>query len=221
MTRAIATLCAVTLILSTGCRKTADNTVNYTAALNQYYAAHPVCLWAEPQRFPVQANTSDTTKTAPFDALVDQGLLARTTAEKKEMIVLSKQVTNYDLSDQGRGAWVADVNQPGFGNFCYGHFSVASIDSAAPTTGQPGATTQVSYRYGISGAPGGKDGIITISLGGELSLWDIGSAGVGFGCGDAERVSWDCAEPGAESDGVGYAVGHGEWVGGDECFGWS
>jgi hypothetical protein len=157
MTRTLKTLsgvCAVALLMSAGCKKTADNTVNYKSALNQYYAAHPVCLWAQPQKFPAQANTSDTTKTAPFDALVDQGLLARTTAEKKEMIILSKQVTNYDLSDQGRAAWTADVNQPGYGNFCYGHYSVTSIDSAAPTTGQPGATTQVSYHYGISGAPG-------------------------------------------------------------------
>jgi len=149
-----ALLCAVAMVGLAGCKKTADNTLNYKSALNTYYAAHPVCLWSETKKFPLQSDTSDTAKTTPYDALVDQGLLVRTTAQKKEMIILSKQVTNYDLSDQGRSAWTADVNQPGFGNFCYGHFSASTIDSATPTSDQPGATTQVAYHYGLSGAPG-------------------------------------------------------------------
>jgi hypothetical protein len=148
-----AILCAVATIAVAGCKKTADTTLNYKSALNTYYDAHPACLWSQSQKFPTQANTSDTDKTAPFDALVDQGLLARTTGEKKELIVISKQVTNYDLSDRGRAAWTADVNQPGYGNFCYGYWSVSSIDSSTPTTGQPGATTQVSYHYALTGTP--------------------------------------------------------------------
>lgn len=145
-------VCGVAMVA--GCKKTADNTVNYKSALETYYAAHPACLWSEPKKFPAQADTSDTSKTSPYDALVDQGLLLRTTAQKKEMLILSKQVTNYDLSDKGRSAWTADVNQPGFGNFCYGHPTVSSIDSATPASDQPGATTQVSYHYGFAGAPG-------------------------------------------------------------------
>ena len=62
----------------------------------------------------------------------------RTTAEKKELLVISKQVTNYDLSDKGRSSWTPDSQQPGYGNFCYGTRTVSSIDSATPTTGQPG-----------------------------------------------------------------------------------
>jgi hypothetical protein len=81
-------------------------------------------------------------------------LLVRTTAEKKKLIIASKQVNNYDLSDKGRSAWTADVQQPGFGNFCYGHRKVSSIDSTTPTTSAVGATTQVSYHYTISDAPG-------------------------------------------------------------------
>ncbi|SFS05899.1 hypothetical protein SAMN05421771_1142 [Granulicella pectinivorans] len=152
ITQAVA-LCAVAVLGVAGCKKTADNSLNYKSALNTYYDAHPACLWTQSKKFPTQANTSDGDKTAPFDALVDQGLLVRTTGEKKELIILSKQVTNYDLSDQGRSAWTADVNQPGYGNFCYGHWSVSSIDSTTPTTDQPGATTQVSYHYGLSGTP--------------------------------------------------------------------
>jgi hypothetical protein len=112
-----------------------------------------VCLWSQPIKFPVQADTSDSSKTADYDALVDQGLLVRTTAEKKKMIIASKQVNNYDLSDQGRSAWTADVNQPGYGNFCYGHRKVTSIDSSTPTSSSAGATTQVTYRFTIVDPP--------------------------------------------------------------------
>ena len=137
-----------------GCKKTADNTLNFKSAINSYYASRPACLWADPVKFPVQADTSDTTKTSGYDALVDQALLTRTTAEKKVLIIASKQVTNYDLSDKGRGAWTADQQQPGFGNFCYGTRTVSAIDSSTPTNDQPGATTTGSYHAGISGAPG-------------------------------------------------------------------
>ena len=141
-------------MFAVGCKKTADNTLNYKNAINAYYASRPVCLWPDSVKFPVQVTTSDTTKTSGYDALVDQGLLTRTTAEKRELLVISKQVTNYDLSDKGRSAWTADVQQPGFGNFCYGARTVSSIDGATPTTDQPGATTTVNYHVGISGAPG-------------------------------------------------------------------
>ncbi len=137
-----------------GCKKTDDSKLNFTKAINSYYASRQACLWPDPVKFPVQADTSDTTKTSGYDALVDQGLLTRTTAEKKVLIIASKQVTNYDLSDKGRGAWTADQQQPGYGNFCYGTRSVSSIDSYTPTNDQPGATTTVNYRAGISGAPG-------------------------------------------------------------------
>jgi hypothetical protein len=146
-----AAVLAATLI--SGCDKKADNTLNYTSAINTYYTAHPACLWDSSQQFPTQAGTSDHDKTMPLDALVDQGMLVRTTAEKKVMIIASKQVNNYDLSDKGRSAWTADTSQPGFGNFCYGHRKVIAIDSASPTTDQPGATTQIAYRYNFSDAP--------------------------------------------------------------------
>ena len=137
-----------------GCKKTDDSRLNFTKAIDSYYASRPACLWADPVKFPVQADTSDTTKTSGYDALVDQGLLTRTTAEKKVLIIASKQVTNYDLSDKGRGAWTADPQQPGFGNFCYGTRTVTTIDSYTSTNDQPGATTTVSYHAGISEAPG-------------------------------------------------------------------
>jgi hypothetical protein len=152
-TRFAATIVVAAAALATGCDKKADNTLNFTNAINTYYNTHPACLWKTSTQFPTQVTTSDTDKTAPYDALADQGLLVRTTAEKKVMIIASKQVTNYDLSEKGRAAWTPDTAQPGFGNFCYGHRKVTAIDSSTPTTDQPGATTQVSYRYSFSDAP--------------------------------------------------------------------
>ena len=149
-----AALCGAALALATGCNKKADNTLNFTSAINSYYSAHPACLWSDPIKFPVQADTSDASKTSGYDALVDQGLLVRTSAEKKKFLLGSKQVNNYDLSDKGRAAWTADTTQPGYGNFCYGHRKVSSIDSSTPTTDNVGATTQIAYHYNVPDAAG-------------------------------------------------------------------
>src|SRR5277367_6571057 len=148
-----AAFCGTAILLASGCNKKADNTSNFTSAINTYYSAHPACLWSDSIKFPVQADTSNASKTSGYDALVDQGLLVRTTAEKKVLIIASKQVNNYDLSDKGRTAWTADVNQPGYGNFCYGHRKVTTIDSSTPTTDAVGATTQIDYHYTLSDAP--------------------------------------------------------------------
>ena len=136
-----------------GCKKTDTTTLNYANAINSYYTAHPECVWDEPVKFPVQVDTKDASKTTGFDALVDQGLLLRTTAEKQVFIIASKQVTNYDLNDRGHSAWTPDPAQPGYGNFCFGHRNVQSIDASTPAEAQPGATTQVSYRYTLIGMP--------------------------------------------------------------------
>jgi hypothetical protein len=148
-----AALCGAALMFATGCDKKADNSLNFTNAINTYYTSHPACIWSEAKRFPIQEDTSDTSKTTGYDALVDQGLLTRTTVEKKKLIISSKQVNNYDVSDKGRSAWTADPNQPGAGNFCYGHRKVSSLDSTTPTTDAVGATTQASYHYTYADAP--------------------------------------------------------------------
>lgn len=149
-----AALCgAAVVLLATGCNKKVDNRANFSNAINTYYSAHPPCLWSDPVKFPVQVDTSDTSKTTGYDALVDQGLLVRTTAEKTKLIISSKQVNNYDLSGNGRSVWTVDVAQPGFGNFCYGHYKVSSIDNSTPTTSSVGATTQVAYHYALADVP--------------------------------------------------------------------
>jgi hypothetical protein len=139
-------------LIAAGCNKQAPTTPNYADTINAYYQAHPACLWTDEKKFPVQAATSDDAKTQGYDALVDQGLLTRTTSEKK-IIIISKQENNYDLSAQGRSAWTADPSQPGFGNFCYGHRKVSTIDSNSPTSDQPGANVTVNYHYTLTDVP--------------------------------------------------------------------
>jgi hypothetical protein len=144
------------IVLTTAaCSKTDDSKRNYETALDNYYKAHPLCLWSETKKFPVQAATSDESKTQGYDALTDAGLLTRTTAEKRVFIIGSKQVNNYDLSpDKGRQSWTADPAQPGYGNFCYGHGVVTSVDNASLGTNSAGLkTAQVNYQYKIEDVP--------------------------------------------------------------------
>ena len=146
-----ALLCGVTLLFA-GCNKQDNSKANYQAAINNYYKAHPLCLWQDTKKLPVQAATADDAKTQGFDALTDAGLLTRTTAEKKVFIVASKQVNNYDLSAQGRSSWTPDTTQPGYGNFCYGHRAVDSIDSFTNGVNASGLkTAEVNYHYSFAG----------------------------------------------------------------------
>jgi hypothetical protein len=150
----VAVLCGATILFA-GCNKQDNSKANYQTAINDYYKAHPACIWQDTKKMPVQAATADDAKTQGYDALTDAGLLTRTTAEKKVFIIASKQVNNYDLSDQGRSAWTPDTTQPGYGNFCYGHRSVDSIDSFTTGVNASGLkTAQVNYQYSFAEVPG-------------------------------------------------------------------
>src|SRR6202012_192887 len=149
-----ALLCGAAVLVF-GCNKQDNSKANYQTAINDYYKAHPACIWQDTKKMPVQAATADDAKTQGFDALTDAGLLTRTTAEKKVFIVASKQVNNYDLSDQGRSAWTPEASQPGYGNFCYGHRAVDSIDSfTAGVNGSGLKTAQVNYHFSFADVPG-------------------------------------------------------------------
>src|SRR5580692_1782173 len=138
--------------LGVGCKKNTVDKEAFRSALNDYYKAQQDCLWNSSQKFPAQADTSNDEQTRGYDALVDAGLLARSSAEKSRFLIGSKQVNDYDLSDRGRSAWTAVQAQPGYGNFCLGHDSVVSIDGYAPA--KPEATQYtVNYRYGITNLP--------------------------------------------------------------------
>jgi hypothetical protein len=136
-----------------GCRKNAVDKEAFKSALNNYYGSRQDCVWTTPVKFPAQADTSNDEQTKGYDALTDAGLLTRTNAEKKRFLIGSKQVNNYDLSDKGRSAWTADPSQPGYGNFCFGHFAVTSIDSYSPPDDNNATQYTVTYHYAVSQVP--------------------------------------------------------------------
>ena len=143
------------LLFTPACNDGGDTDLNYKTAIIDHFKAFPTCIWSQPKKFPVQAATSDDAKTEGYDALTQEGLLTRTTAEKKVLIVASKQVNNYDLSDKGRTSWTPDSSQPGYGNFCYGNRNVTSIDNSTLGTNASGAkTAAVSYHYEIANVAG-------------------------------------------------------------------
>jgi hypothetical protein len=142
-------------MLSTGCNTGSNTDLSYKTAINDHFKAFPTCIWSEAKKFPVQAATSDDSKTEGYDALTQEGLLNRTTAEKKVLIIASKQVNNYDLSEKGRTSWTPDSSQPGYGNFCYGNREVTSIDNSTLGTNGAGAkTVDVVYHYHIGNVAG-------------------------------------------------------------------
>src|SRR3984885_10125540 len=137
--------------LVTACNNGSNTDMSYKAAINDHYKAFPVCIWSQAKKFPVQAATSDDAKTEGYDALTQEGLLTRTIAEKKVLIIASKQVNNYDLSDKGRTSWTPDSSQPGYGNFCYGNREETSIDNSTPGTNGAGVKTMdVTYHYHVA-----------------------------------------------------------------------
>jgi hypothetical protein len=147
----LAFICGISLA---ACNSGGNSDLQYKTAINQHFKVFPACIWSQPKKFPVQAATADDAKNEGYDALTQEGLLTRTTAEKKVFIVASKQVNNYDLSETGRTSWTPDSSQPGYGNFCYGNREVTSIDNSTLGTNGAGLkTVDVTYRYQISNVP--------------------------------------------------------------------
>ena len=142
-------------LVTAGCRKT--NHVDkgaFKSAINHYLSAHDEYVWSAPVKFPAQVTTSNDEETKGFDALTDAGLLIRKSAEKKRFLIGSKQVNNYDLSDKGRSAWTADQTQPGYGNFCFGHREVTSVDNFMPGEETESNHYTVNYHYDVASVPG-------------------------------------------------------------------
>jgi hypothetical protein len=137
---------------ATGCKKQIDQT-EFKSAINKSFAGRHECIWPKPLKLPAQADPSKDEKVRDYDALTDAGLFIRESVEKKRPLVDSKLVNNYNLSDKGHSAWTADPSQPGYGNFCFGHFNVTAIDNASPN--DPSNPTQytVKFRYEVEGIP--------------------------------------------------------------------
>jgi len=146
-------LVSVVIAASAGCRTKAIDKMAFKSALNNYYASRDECLWPEAVKFPAQADAKSDEQTKGFDALTDAGLLTRTPEEKKRFLIGSKSVNDYDLSDKGRSVWTADAAQPGYGNFCYGHPQVTSIDSFAPADNPDASQFSVTYHDQVTSVP--------------------------------------------------------------------
>jgi hypothetical protein len=142
-----------TILIAAGCRKNAVDKMAFKSAINDYYQTRQECVWLASKKFPAQADTSNDDQTKGFDALTDAGLLVRQSAEKKRFLIGSKQVNNYDLSDKGRTIWTADQAQPGYGNFCFGHRAVTTVDSFTPADNPDATQYTVTYHYNVSSAP--------------------------------------------------------------------
>jgi hypothetical protein len=141
------------LAIAGGCRSNTVDKSAFKSALNDYYSTRHDCVWTAPVKFPVQVDASKDDQTKGFDALTDAGLLTRLSAEKKRFLIGSKQVTDYDLSDKGRMAWTADPTQPGYGNFCFGHREVTTVDSFSPADNPDASQYSVSYHYDVTALP--------------------------------------------------------------------
>jgi hypothetical protein len=140
------------LAFATGCKKQVDQAA-FKSAINKSFVGRHECVWPQPIKLPAQTDPSKDEKTREFDALTDAGLLIRESAEKTRPLVGSKLVNKYNLSDKGHPAWTPDANQPGYGNFCFGHFNVTAINNATPN--DPSNPTQytVTYSYEVEGVP--------------------------------------------------------------------
>jgi hypothetical protein len=147
--------CAAVMVLAVGCRGKNDaDTANFKAAIDDYYRGRQECVWANPMKFPAQADASKDDQTKGLDALTDSGLLTRKAEEKKRFLIGSKQVNDYDVSDKGRTVWTVDASQPGYGNFCYGRREVVSIGTFNTAPGANGVNTAtVNYQYQLAGVP--------------------------------------------------------------------
>ena len=137
---------------ATGCKKEIDRAV-FKSAINQSYAGRHECIWPEPIKLPAEADPSKDEKTRDYDTLTDAGLLLRESKEKKRLLAGSKQMNQYDLSDKGHSAWTPDPSQPGYGNFCFGHFNVTAVDNATPNGPSNPTQYTVNYRYEVEGIP--------------------------------------------------------------------
>lgn len=141
------------MLSAAGCHKNQVDKGAFQSALNDYYGARQQCVWSSPMKFPAQADAAKEDQTKGFDALTDAGLLTRIPEEKKRFLVGSKQVNDYDVSSKGRSTWTADQTQPGYGNFCYGHLKVSSIDGYTPSDNADANTYSVTYHYKVSDLP--------------------------------------------------------------------
>ena len=137
---------------ATGCKKQVDH-AEFISAINKSFVGRHECVWPEPIKLPAQADPSKDERIRVFEALTDAGLLLLVSEEKKRSLGGSKQVNTYALSDKGHSSWTPDASQPGYGNFCFGHFNATAIEKATPNDSANPTQYTVNYQYEVEGIP--------------------------------------------------------------------
>ena len=161
---AVFTLCTVTLLALTGCANRKDaNEGNFRSAIQKYLdTRNGVCVTL-PDLFGggrLKKGGSFTTDAPQAVAMVSAGLLLmdRSPAIVNFLGISLDRAPVYSLTPEGKKYLVGD---PSFDSpdisvtFCGGKYRVTELQSfTAPATDGSGTTTsQVSYRYIVTGAP--------------------------------------------------------------------
>lgn len=159
------------LLVAAGCSSNKPSKADLTSAVDNYYSANPECLFSSPVQLPAKVDNSNQQQMNQYNALTQAGLLTKTGAPAPEKAQArparrsrhaarhaakapaTPPSTTFALSDNGRFSWTADETQPGFGNFCYGHRHVTSIDSMATSKHNGAQTAVASYHYDLTGVP--------------------------------------------------------------------
>jgi hypothetical protein len=135
-----------------GCKKQVDHS-EFISAINKSFVGRHECVWPEPIKLPAKVDPTKDESIRIFDALTDAGLLLRGPSEKERLPGGSKQVNTYNLSDKGHSSWTPDASQPGYGNFCFGHFNATAIENATPDDSSNPTQYSVKYQYEVEGIP--------------------------------------------------------------------
>lgn len=109
-------------VLSSGCHHAApppSQDDQILATLNAFYAAQPACLWSEPVRIDGSRGGSHSPTLKESRALDDAGLIDRDRRRDT-------------LTNAGRTFWHEDAKKPGFGNLCFGKWTVTRVVSVSP-----------------------------------------------------------------------------------------
>lgn len=149
---ALALLLTGLIAWSIGCKKEEVNHPDFVSAINKSFGHRHECVWPEPIKMPAEADPSKDERVRDFDVLSDAGLLTRESAAQRQRFG-AKQLNKYSLSDKGHSAWTADPDQPGYGNFCFGHFNATAIEKAVPNDASNPTQYTVNYHYEVEGMP--------------------------------------------------------------------
>lgn len=160
-----AALC-IGLLVAAGCSSNKPSKADLSSAVDNYYSANPECIFSSPVQLPAKIDNSNQQQLDQYSALTQAGLLTKTEAKAPEKPTrhtrrsrhaaktpTAPPATTFALSDNGRFSWTTDETEPGFGNFCYGHRQVTSIDSMATTKHNGMEMAVASYHYSLAGVP--------------------------------------------------------------------